>query len=80
MTWRKMKMKKLVTLLVTSETAKELFDTFFNVVESITVEDVNDIYDETTLDDIFDEYENDCDCDEDDCDCDDEVEDEEDDD
>jgi len=66
-------MKKLVTLLVTSETAKELFDTFFDVVESITVEDVNDIYDETTLDDIFDEYENDCDCD-------DEVEDEEEDD
>jgi hypothetical protein len=65
-------MKKLVTLLVTSETAKELFDTFFDVVESITVEDVNDIYDETTLDDVFDEYENDCDCD-------DEVEDEQDD-
>ena len=65
-------MKKLVTLLVTSETAKELFDTFFDVVESITVEDVNDIYDETTLDDVFDEYENTCDCD-------DEVEDEQDD-
>lgn len=71
-------MKKLVTLLADADTAKEIFDAFFDVVETITVEDVDDVYDEEekTLDDYFTDA---CDCDEDDCDCDDEDEVEEDD-
>lgn len=63
-------MKKLVTLLANKEIAKEIFDAFFDVVETITVETVEG---EDILEDLFNNDE-DCDCDDDVCDCDDDDE------